>query len=247
MALIEVRGVDIGFGGPPILSGLDFDVEAGDIFGVLGGSGCGKSTLLRHLIGLQAPQAGEIRVDGVDPAEIGTGAPRWGVMFQSGALFGSLTLEENIALPLEEWTALDAEAVRAVARARLRLVGLDGFENHLPAEISGGMKKRAGIARALALEPRILFLDEPGAGLDPITSAELDEQLLELNEHLGVTIVLVSHELASLFKITNRCLMLDRDAHGAIAIGDPRELRDTSADSRVHRFFNRLASGASLP
>ncbi|GJM21823.1 MAG: polyamine ABC transporter ATP-binding protein [Planctomycetota bacterium] len=245
MALIEARDVEIGFGGPPILSGVNVDIEAGEIFAILGGSGCGKSTLLRHLIGLQAPQAGTIRVQGEDPAVARQDAPPFGVMFQSGALFGSLTLTQNVALPLEEWSTLDADSIATVAAARLALVGLDGFENHLPAEISGGMKKRAGIARALALEPDILFLDEPSAGLDPVTSVELDELLLKLNANLGVTIVLVTHELDSLFKIAKRCVMLDRDAAGAIASGDPRALRDDSTDHRVHRFFNRQSSGAA--
>lgn len=245
MALIEVRDVEIGFGGPPILKGVDFDIEAGEIFAILGGSGCGKSTVLRHLIGLQAPQAGSIRVNGDDPAAPRDGVPPFGVMFQSGALFGSLTLAQNVALPLAQWTDLDPASIEAIAAARLRLVALDGYENHLPSEISGGMKKRAGIARALALEPAILFLDEPSAGLDPVTAVELDELLLELNQNLGVTIVLVTHELDSLFKIAGRCVMLDREAVGMIATGNPCELRDGSTDPRVHRFFNRQPSGAA--
>src|SRR5262245_60103781 len=216
---------------------LDFTVPDRDIFAILGGSGSGKSTLLRHLIGLEQPFAGTIRIDGRPPATDG-GAPRYGVMFQSGALFGSMTLAENVALPLEKWTGLDAGAIDTIVRAKLRLVGLEGFENHLPAEISGGMKKRAGIARAMALDPSLLFLDEPSAGLDPVTSAELDDLISTLNQSMGMTTVIVTHELASIFAIARECILLDRGARGIIARGKPAELRDTSAGPRLRRFFN---------
>ncbi|MBK8979117.1 MAG: ATP-binding cassette domain-containing protein [Planctomycetes bacterium] len=242
---IRVRGLTIGYGGVPILRDLDFDVHSRGIFVILGGSGCGKSTLLRHLTGLQTPIAGSIEIAGVTrfPPPVDE-PPPFGVSFQTGALFGSRTLLENVALPLQKWTGLPAPDIDNVAFARLRLVGLGGFENHLPAEISGGMRKRASIARALALEPDLLFLDEPSAGLDPITSVELDDLLTTLNRSLGVTIVLVTHELESIFRIGTDCIMLDRDALGIIARGDPRELRTDSSDPRVHRFFNRLPAGA---
>jgi phospholipid/cholesterol/gamma-HCH transport system ATP-binding protein len=239
-SLIEVRGVAIGWGERVLLENLDFEIAEGEIFVILGGSGCGKSTLLRHLIGLERPRSGAIRVRGVgDPADA-RGMPRSGVMFQSGALFGSLTLLENVSLPLSTWTALPRDAVSAVARSKLALVGLAGFENHLPAAISGGMKKRAAIARALALEPPLLFLDEPSAGLDPITAVELDELLLSLARGLGATLVVVTHELASIFKIAGRCIMLDGASRGIIARGRPQDLRESS-DPRVRGFFNRQA------
>ena len=238
--MITVRGLAIGYDGVPILEGLDFDVPAREVFVILGGSGCGKSTLLRHLIGLQAPMAGTIRIDDPEQAPKIAEGPRFGVTFQGGALFSSMTLLENTSLPLQTWTSIDEDAVRAIALARLRLVGLGSFENHLPAEISGGMRKRAAIARALALDPDLLFLDEPSAGLDPVSAVELDDLIRTLRDDLGVTTVIVTHELESIFRISDRCIMLDRDARGLIAQGDPRELRDESTDPRVHRFFNRL-------
>ena len=234
---IQVSGLAMGFDGRVLLENIDFQVERGEIFAILGGSGSGKSTLLRHLIGLSTPMRGEILVDGAPP-ELGSHAPECGVLFQSGALFGSMTLAENVALPLATWTELTSAEIDAVVRSKLRLVGLGGFEDLMPAELSGGMKKRAGIARALALEPELVYLDEPSAGLDPITSAELDELLRTLNRALGTTLVLVTHELPSIFAIAQRCLMLDRDAKGAIAVGSPRELKE-SRDPRVHAFFNR--------
>jgi phospholipid/cholesterol/gamma-HCH transport system ATP-binding protein len=241
--IIEVDRLTMGWGSTVLMHELSFDVEAGEVFVVLGGSGCGKSTLLRHIVGLQQPLAGTVRVTGHDPGA--DAAPPYGVMFQSGALFGSMSLLDNVRLPLTRWTALPTDAVDDVARARLRLVGLDGFEHHLPAEISGGMKKRAGIARALALEPRLLFLDEPSAGLDPVSAAGVDELILTLSGTLGVTAVLVTHELASIFKVADRCIMLDLDTRGIIAAGDPRVLKDDE-DPRVRGFFNREpATGAA--
>lgn len=235
--MIRVRDLAIGYDGVPIQEHLDFEIGDGEIVFILGGSGCGKSTLLRHLIGLQAPLAGTI--EGVAAADE-EAAPGFGVMFQSGALFGSMTLAENVALPLRKWTDLDAGTVDTIVRWKLALVGLDGFENHLPAQISGGMRKRAGIARALALETRLIFLDEPSAGLDPVSAVELDELLLTLNQNLGMTLVIVTHELESIFKIGGRCIMLDKEARGIIATGDPRELRDHPPSEKVRRFFNRL-------
>ncbi len=240
---ITVRDLAIGFNGVAIQEKLTFEVQRGDVFVILGGSGCGKSTLLRHLIGLDEPIRGDIKLSVPPRTSVAWGPlgepPPFGVMFQAGALFSSLTLLQNISLPLRRWTQLDNESIEAIALARLRLVGLGSFENHLPADISGGMKKRAAIARALALDPPLVFLDEPSAGLDPITAVELDDLIAEMRDHLGVTTVMVTHELASIFRVATSCIMLDRDARGIIARGDPRVLRDDSTDPRVQRFFRR--------
>jgi phospholipid/cholesterol/gamma-HCH transport system ATP-binding protein len=237
--LICVEKLTMGWDDVILQKDATFDVQKNEIFAVLGGSGCGKSTMLRYLIGLETPVSGTISIEGLGHPSLDVGRPPFGVMFQSGALFGSLTVGENVALPLDEWTDLPEDAIGAIVRAKLKLVGLDGSEDKLPAEISGGMKKRAAIARAMALEPPLLFLDEPSAGLDPVSSVELDELILTLNRVLGLTVVLVSHELPSIFKIANRCIMLDKDTKTLIAFGDPRELRDSSTDPRVHSFFNR--------
>lgn len=239
--IIRVRGLVAGYDDYIVLRDVSFDVPRGSLFVILGSSGGGKTTLLRHLIGLETPLAGTIEIEGIGTPELGTGQPAFGVSFQDGALFGSMTLLENVLLPLEKWTDLPLRAAEAIALARIALVGLGGFENHLPAELSGGMKKRAGIARALALDPDLLFLDEPSAGLDPVRSVGLDELLLALNEELGVTIVIVSHELPSIFKIGQECIMLDERTKGIIARGDPRRLRDHSEDPRVRSFFHRTA------
>ncbi len=237
--VIAVEDLTIGWGDRVLMRELTFDVPAGDVFAILGGSGSGKSTLLRNVIGLETPMAGRVHIRGV---EEGAGErPGFGVLFQSGALFGSMTVGENVALPLYEWTSLDEHSIDAIVRAKLALVGLGGFEHHLPSEISGGMKKRAGIARALALDPPIIFLDEPSAGLDPVSSVELDELIRTLADALGVTIVMVTHELQSIFAIVKHRIMLDRDAQGIMARGDPRELRERSTDPRVARFLNRRA------
>lgn len=237
--LIRVSDLTIGWDSHIIQQGTTFEVERGDIFVILGRSGCGKSTLLRHLIGLARPLRGEITIAGVEPQQLLRARPRFGVMFQSGALLGSYTVGENVALPLSEWTRLPEDAIAAIARSKLRLVGLEGAEDKLPSELSGGMRKRAAIARAMALEPELIFLDEPSAGLDPITAAELDDLILSLNSGLGLTVVIVTHELESIFKIGKRCIMLDKDEKRVIAHGDPRELRDHSPDPRVRAFFNR--------
>ena len=237
--LIEVTDLKIGWGQVVLQEQISFKVERGEIFAVLGGSGCGKSTLLRHLIGLESPMAGKVHIEGVGRPSLEVGRPAFGVMFQSGALFSSMTVGENVALLLEEWTQLPAEAITAIVRAKLALVGLEGAADKFPAELSGGMKKRAAIARAMALEPELLFLDEPSAGLDPVSAAELDELILTLNQVLGLTVVLVTHELDSIFKIASRCIMLDKEARGIIAAGAPAELRERSQDPRVQSFFNR--------
>jgi phospholipid/cholesterol/gamma-HCH transport system ATP-binding protein len=237
--VLEVRDLTIGYGGVPLLDEIAFDVLRGQVFAILGGSGCGKSTLLRTLIGLQPPLAGRVHFRGIGTPEQAMSPPQFGVLFQSSALFGSWTLLQNVMLPLQKWTRLPADAVRAVALARLRLVGLEQAANKLPSEVSGGMRKRAGIARALALDPPILFFDEPSAGLDPVTAAELDELILTLSRGLSVTIVLVTHELPSILKVADQCLMLDRQAGGVIARGAPRDLAEHATDPRVLAFFRR--------
>lgn len=245
--VIEVEGLDAGYGDKTLLTNLTFSVKRGEVFVILGGSGCGKSTLLKHLIGLNPPLRGEVRILG-DRVSGGTGAEReramrsFGVTYQSGALFGSMTLLENVCLPLEVFTDLPRDARTLVAEMKLDLVGLKPYAGYFPSDISGGMKKRAAIARALALEPGILFLDEPSAGLDPVTSAELDRLVLRLRDTRGITFVIVTHELASIFAVADRCLMLDRQARGVIATGRPADLRDRPPNAAVRAFFNREAS-----
>jgi|SRR5581483_5782797 len=240
--VIEAERLAVGYGETAVLENLDFAVARGDVFAILGGSGSGKSTLLRALIGLADPLDGTIRIAGAPPSR--DGAPTFGMLFQSGALFGSMTLAENVALPLRKWTNLDAPAIDTIVRSKLRLVGLEGFENHLPAEISGGMKKRAGIARALALDPPLLFLDEPSAGLDPVTSAELDDLIVTLNTSLGMTTVLVTHELRSIFAIVRHCIMVDGRTRSIIARGEPAALRDGATDRQVRAFFDPRSRAA---
>jgi phospholipid/cholesterol/gamma-HCH transport system ATP-binding protein len=243
-AHITVHDLTMAYGSFIIQRDLTFTVGRGDIFIIMGGSGCGKSTLLRHLIGLKPPAQGEVRIDGESfweaPAEAQDRMKRrFGVLFQSGALWSSMTLAENVALPLEQYTALSAARIRQQVALKLALVGLAGFEDYYPSQISGGMQKRAGLARAMALDPDILFFDEPSAGLDPISSRLLDELILELRDSLGATVVVVTHELASIFTIGNNSVFLDADTKTMIAGGDPKHLRDTSPDPKVRTFLTR--------
>jgi len=241
LPLIRVRDLTVGWADRVLLQSASFEVERGDVFVILGGSGCGKSTLLRYLIGLEIPLAGSIDIKGIGAPRLEGLAPQYGVMFQSGALFSSMTVGENVAFALQEWTHLPGEAIDAIVKAKLALVGLEGAEDKLPAELSGGMKKRAAIARAMAFEPNLIFLDEPSAGLDPVSAAELDDLIVALNRGLGLTVVMVTHELESIFKVGKRCIMLDKESKSIIASGDPRELKRTSQDPKVHQFFHREA------
>ena len=241
---IEVEGLECRYGDRIVLEQVSFAVKRSEIFFIIGGSGCGKSTLLRHMIGLQPPASGTVRFGGRDftharAAEHRALLQTFGVLYQSGALWSSMTLRENVALPLELFTELDRREREEVVALKLAQVGLAGYEDYFPAEISGGMKKRAGLARALALAPSIVFLDEPSAGLAPLTSLQLDELVAEIRATHGTTMVIVSHELASIFGIADRVVMLDRTTRGVIAEGDPRFLRDRSEDRRVRDFLNR--------
>jgi len=243
--IIEVEGLSAAYEERTILDNITFTVGRGEVFVILGGSGCGKSTLLKHLIGLYQPASGSVFIDGEDLAAAWGKARKAllgkiGVMYQHGALFGSMTLLENLCLPLEEFTDLPEPARRLIAAMNLSLVGLADYHHHYPAEISGGMRKRAAIARAMVLGPQILFLDEPSAGLDPVTSAEMDELILRLAGSLGITFVIVSHELPSINTIADRVIMLDKDSKSIIASGTPQQLAHSNIP-KVRRFFARQA------
>lgn len=235
--LVVVKDLTITRGGVVLQENVSFEVKRGEIFAVLGASGCGKTTLLRFLMGLARPTSGVIDVAGRGLPDLEAGLPPFGVMFQGGALFGSMTTRENVALPLKEWTSLPQRAIDAIASANLRLVGLHGAEDKLPSELSGGMRKRAAIARALVLEPELVFLDEPSSGLDPKLAFELDELIKTLNAALGLTVVVVTHELESVFRTADRVIVLSKEEKTIVAAGDPRELRHSN-DPRSSAFFN---------
>lgn len=251
-ALIQVRDLVAGYGDQVILEGISFEVYEGEIFVILGGSGCGKSTLLKHLVGLIPPLSGQVMIDGQyisgggDDETYRNTLKKIGILYQSGALLGSMSLAENIALPILEYTDLSPAHVATLVKMKLNLVNLAGYENYLPSEISGGMKKRAGLARAMALNPKILFFDEPSAGLDPVTSAGLDNLILHINKNFGTTMVIVTHELQSIFTVAHRVIMLDKRSKGIISEGDPKFLRDHSRNPFVRQFFNRLPEDALL-
>ena len=242
--VIEAVDLTLGYDDFVLLENLSFSVKKGEIFAILGGSGCGKSTTLKHLTGLHPPLKGDILINGSsivhsEPKEKNELMKQFGVLYQSGALFSSMTLLENVAMPLNEFTNLPQNIISAMSQVKLSLVGLEGFEEFAPSEISGGMKKRAGLARAMSLDPQILFFDEPSAGLDPISSADLDKLILELREATGTTMVIVTHELDSIFTIADRVIILDKESKGIIAEGDPRDLRDNTEDPWVKQFLNR--------
>lgn len=243
-AVIAVENLGIRYGTQVVLEDINFRVYRGERFIILGESGCGKSALLKHMIGLEKAWRGRVLINGVDVVSSDEKNLRrirmgLGVLFQGDALFGSMTLFDNVALPLFEYSDLVPEMIEDIVRMKLALVNLSGFEDRLPDELSGGMKKRAGMARAMALDPQLLFLDEPWAGLDPVTAAELDDLIMSINKGIGTTLVIVTQELASIFSVAGRVIMLDRSARGIIAEGDPVKLKEESTDPRVINYFNR--------
>jgi phospholipid/cholesterol/gamma-HCH transport system ATP-binding protein len=249
---IEVSDLTMSYGDLVVMQNLKFEIPRGEIFVIMGGSGCGKSTLLKHLIGLKKPASGTILFDGEDFGSAdgiaqGKMLRRMGVLYQNGALWSGLTLAENVALPLEEYTSLDAGAIAEVVSLKLALVGLRGFEGFYPVEISGGMRKRAALARAVALDPEVLFLDEPSSGLDPISACRLDDLVLQLRDSFDTTMVVVSHDLASIFKIADKALFLDIEQKTMTALASPQELLDDPPSAEVHRFLTRSSEQEKVP
>lgn len=245
-ALINVRNLVAKYGDSTILDKVNLDIYKGEILAIIGGSGCGKTTLLRHLVGLNPPVSGKIVIDAHeitagDEAVFDAALRKIGILFQGGALFGSMTIAENVALPIQEYTDLPPSSVANLVRMKLCSVDLGGYEDHLPSELSGGMIKRAALARALALNPEILFLDEPTAGLDPVISAEIEDLIMRINHSMGTTIVIITHSLNIIFKVAHRIIMLDKTAKGVVAQGNPRQLKENSPNPTVQRFFNRQA------
>jgi phospholipid/cholesterol/gamma-HCH transport system ATP-binding protein len=241
---ITIKDLTMAYGDFVVMRDLNFTINRGDVFIIMGGSGCGKSTLMRHMVGLKSPAKGQIFYEEVsfweaEPVERDRLMRGVGILYQSGALWSSLTLAENVALPLEQYTDLSASHINDIVSIKLALVGLAGFEAFYPSEISGGMRKRAGLARAMALDPEILFFDEPSAGLDPITAHLLDQLILQLRESLGATVVVVTHELASIFAIGNNSVFLDAETRTMGAVGDPKKLRDASPDPKIRNFLLR--------
>ncbi|KPJ78582.1 MAG: polyamine ABC transporter ATP-binding protein [Deltaproteobacteria bacterium SG8_13] len=241
---IGVRNLTIAYGDFVVMRDLNFTINRGDVFIIMGGSGCGKSTLMKVLIGLKSPATGQVFYNDkslweIDPTDRQQIMQRFGILYQSGALWSSMTLAQNVGLPLELYTGLAAGEIHDLVSLKLSLVGLAGFEEFYPSEISGGMRKRAGLARAMALDPEVLFFDEPSAGLDPVSARRLDDLILELRESLGTTVVVVTHELASLFAIGNNSVFLDPETRTMIASGDPKQLLAESPDPKVRRFLTR--------
>jgi phospholipid/cholesterol/gamma-HCH transport system ATP-binding protein len=246
-AIIQVKNIVARYGDELILDRISFDVHKGEILVILGASGCGKTTLLRHMVGLNRPISGRVFIDGdditaCDDTRLQKILKKVGILFQGSALIGSMTAAENVALPINRYLDFSKNARDNIVRIKLCIVNLSGFENFLPSELSGGMKKRAGLARALALNPKILFLDEPTSGLDPVSSAQIDDLILGINQRTQTTVVIITHELDSIFKVAQRVIMLDKSTKGIIAEGDPHYLKDHSTHLAVRQFFNREAS-----